>query len=165
MVSSSDQVYSGQNALKIISETPYSGFWSYDWSQPSQSSLPKNFLLRPGVSYTFSAYVYTEQTPVTIGIGNGNPAINSDSWLTKTSNQTDRWQKLTVTINNDEYYNANAIAIYSEEPGNFYIDNMMLEISSQGNQGYRPYRQAAYTYEKILPDIYELFVMFRMGTV
>lgn len=152
VVSSSDQVYSGQNALKIISETPYSGFWSYDWSQPSQSSLPKNFLLRPGVSYTFSAYVYTEQTPVTIGIGNGNPAINSDSWLTKTSNQTDRWQKLTVTINNDEYYNANAIAIYSEEPGNFYIDNMMLEISSQGNQGYRPYRQAAYTYEKILPE-------------
>ncbi len=152
VVSSSDQVYSGQNALKIISNTPYSGFWSYDWSQPSQSSLPKNFLMRPGVSYTFSAYVYTEQTPVTIGIGNGNPAINSDSWLTKTSDQNGRWQKLAVTINNDEYYNANAIAIYSEESGNFYVDNMMLEISSQGNQGYRPYRQAAYTYEKILPE-------------
>lgn len=152
VVSSSDQVYSGQNALKIIGNTPYSGFWSYDWSQPSQSSLPKNFLMRPGVSYTFSAYVYTEQTPVTIGIGNGNPAINSDSWLTKTSDQIGRWQKLAVTINNDEYYNANAIAIYSEESGNFYVDNMMLEISSQGNQGYRPYRQAAYTYEKILPE-------------
>lgn len=152
VVSSSDQVYSGQNALKIISNTPYSGFWSYDWSQPSQSSLPKNFLMRPGVSYTFSAYVYTEQTPVTIGIGNGNPAINSDSWLTKTSDQNGRWQKLAVTINNDEYYNANALAIYSEESGNFYVDNMMLEISSQGNQGYRPYRQAAYTYEKILPE-------------
>lgn len=152
VVSSSDQVYSGQNALKIIGNTPYSGFWSYDWSQPSQSSLPKNFLMRPGVSYTFSAYVYTEQTPVTIGIGNGNPAINSDSWLTKTSDQIGRWQKLAVTINNDEYYNANALAIYSEESGNFYVDNMMLEISSQGNQGYRPYRQAAYTYEKILPE-------------
>ncbi len=152
IVTSSDQVYSGQNSLKIINSSAYSGLISYDWSEPNQSSLPKDFLMRPGISYTFSAYVYSEEVPVTIGIGNGDPALNNDSWLTKTTTTTNEWEKISITINNDEYYNTNAIAIYSEDIGDFYVDNLMLEISSQGNQGYRPYRQVGYTYEKILPE-------------
>lgn len=150
--SGGDRIYSGEKSLKIINSGSKGGLISFDWSRPNQSSLPKNLLMRPGVSYTLSAYVYSQSAPITMAIGNANLGVGSDFWLEKTMTQTGSWQKLSVTLNNDEYYNANAFAIYSLVPATFYVDNIMLEIASQGNSGFNRYRQSGYFYEKLMPD-------------
>ena len=164
----SGEVYSGNKSLKIVHDTnqggdfsdnnpksqplPGDGLLSYDWSHPNKSSLPKNFLMRPGVSYTLSAYVYSDEAPVTLAIGNGQTKLNSEAWKRSATSTLGSWQKLSVTLNNDEYYNANAFAIYTENSGTFYVDDIMFEISSYGNNGFNQYRAANYSYEKILPS-------------
>ncbi|HNW55848.1 MAG TPA: hypothetical protein PKN62_02110, partial [bacterium] len=153
IVTSSEEVYAGNNSLKIETSGG-GGIVSYDWTNPDKSSLPKNFIMNKGVSYTLSAYVYNtnNDSPVTIGIGNG---LSEAMWVKSVSTQTSTWEKVSVTINNDQYYNANSFVIYKEGSGTFYVDNVMFEVASQGNQGYKKYREVDYTYEKIAPKSLE----------
>ncbi|HQB51221.1 MAG TPA: carbohydrate binding domain-containing protein, partial [bacterium] len=161
VVSSSDKVYAGNKALKL-QPIGSGGLVSSDWSTPNQSSLPKNFLMRPGVSYTLSAYIYNnDSSPVKLAIGN---SLSTTSWTETETTQTQTWEKVSVTINNDEYYNANSFKIYKAGSGTFYLDNIMFEIASQGNQGYKKYREAAYTYEKLIPKDLDTLCYEQIGT-
>lgn len=166
IVTSSDKVYAGEKALKIAAGGSR-GIVSFDWSNANQSSLPKNFLMRPGVSYTLSAYVYNVSgDPVYLAIGNSNGGtdINGALWAKSSSTQTGAWEKVSVTLNNDQYYNANSFVITKTGSGNFYVDNIMFEVASQGNQGYKKYRETAYTYEKLTPKDLDSLCYEQIGT-
>jgi len=152
IINDTNHIYSGSKSLKVVNNSGESGgLFSYDWSHPNQSSFPKNFEMRTGASYTLSAYVYTNAGPITLAIGSGYGGLDTYYWQRSTSTQTGSWEKVSVTLNNDEYFNANAIAIYSEAGGTFYVDNIMFEISNGGSRNFNKYRQVNYFYEKLLP--------------
>ena len=152
IINDTNHIYSGSKSLKVVNNSGESGgLFSYDWSHPNQSSFPKNFEMRTGASYTLSAYVYTNAGPITLAIGSGYGGLDTYYWQRSTTTQTGSWEKVSVTLNNDEYFNANAIAIYSEAGGTFYVDNIMFEISNRGSRNFNKYRQVNYFYEKLLP--------------
>ena len=136
--------------LRVTIGSGRGGLYAYDssstiWSR--ESIMPKDFVFQTGFAYTLSAYVYMASgSSLEIGVGN-----NDTEFKTASLSEPGIWKRIILTVNNDNNLAANELYIYGNGAGEFYIDNLQLEIGSSATN-YKDYGAANKVYEKLAPS-------------
>ncbi|MDD5032309.1 MAG: hypothetical protein PHR36_04710 [Patescibacteria group bacterium] len=141
----------GGKSLHITIDSGNGGLYSYDYSAETwsdKSVFPEGFIMEAGVSYTLSADVYLKEGDrIEAAIGN-----NDTSFKTFTSTGKNSWEKISISVNNDNNLAANEFYIYGYGAGKveFYLDNIQFEIGPLAT-AYKEYGAANVVYEKLAP--------------
>jgi hypothetical protein len=137
------------NVLLVKNGPTQSGIRSFDHSSSAYASaMPDGFVFEPETSYTLSANIYIEYADrVVLSIGR-NGGYQEEVEV----KESGAWQRVSVTINNNEEIAANQFTIYGYASGGaiFYIDDVKLEVGDKATS-FSPYGQKGLIYEKILP--------------